>query len=293
MKKVKTLRSPRIWEPANNRRALRLPKPMGVFDVQPQTRMGECQRIVNPGGRLHCGDGPAVVFEDGGFEWWRDGKLHRDDDQPAAYFQEGNSFTTSCCSGFVGSGDSPFRLSPETEVWCKDGLLHREGKPAVKGKFADGTFRHEYWCDGRRHNSDGAAVRTENLNFWFYHGLLHREDGPAIVSAISSTSKTIWVWYGHVLVNNGKLTVGFPFENPPATYLLKALLMVDFSSDLAFSLPLMLPYVIELMPNFESDVCCRCDPTSWDLAQAFIRKLLNTEQSEGCYDLPAGAFDEV
>lgn len=293
MKKVKSLRSLKIWEPANNRRALRLPKPTGVFDVQPHARMGECQRMVNPSGRLHCVDEPAVIFEDGGFEWWRDGKLHRDDDQPAAYFQEGNSFTTSRCSGFVGSRDSPFRLSPDTEVWCKDGLLHREGKPAVKGKFADGSFHHEYWCDGRRHNSDGPAIHTENLGFWFYHGLIHREDGPAIVSAIPSTSKTIWVWYGHVLVNSGKLTVGFPFDNPPARYLLKALLSANFSTNLVASFPLLLPHVIELMPNFESDVSFCCDPTSWELVQAFIRKALNIGQSEECYALPADAFEEI
>ena len=163
----------------------------------------------------------------------------------------------------------------------------------MKSTFGDGSFYHEYWCDGRMHNSDGPAIQTENLGFWFYHGLVHREDGPAIVSTIPSKSNTTWVWYGHVLVHGGKLMSGFPFENPPATYLLQALLSVDHSPDIVASLPLMLPHVIELMPNFESDVCGRRDSISWALAQAFIRNVLSTEKSEGCYELPAGTFDEI
>ena len=293
MKKIKPLPSPKIWEPANNRRVLKLPKPAGIFDMQPDVRSGETKRLTNKGGRLHCEDGPAVVFKDNGYEWWKDGRLHRDDDQPAVSFQDGNSCSLLRCSGFLGMRAVPFTFEPGTEVWCKDGLMHREGQPALQLHSKNRGSYYEYWCNGRLHNATGPAIRANFTNSWFYHGLVHRADGPAIEITAPSNERFLWVWYGHVLLANGAVMKDFPFADPPASYLLVALLNANFSQDLVDSFPLLLPHILELMPNFERDASLCSDQTSWELVQALIRKALNIGQSEEYYALPADAFEEI
>lgn len=62
------------------------------------------------------------TLADGTREWYRDGKLHRDDG-PAVEHSDG------------------------TRMWCRNGKLHREDSPAIE--FADG--RREWWRDGKRH----------------------------------------------------------------------------------------------------------------------------------------------
>lgn len=37
------------------------------------------RKIYKTNGRFHREDGPAVIWNDGGMEWWLNGKLHRED----------------------------------------------------------------------------------------------------------------------------------------------------------------------------------------------------------------------
>lgn len=55
-----------------------------------------------------------------------------------------------------------------TKYWYLNGLLHREGGPAVE--FTSGD------------------------KFYYFHGKRHREDGPAIEGAAGSKR---WYWYYH------------------------------------------------------------------------------------------------
>ena len=275
MKKAKTIKPRQIWEPENNRTKLQLPKPVKVFSAPPPIREGELARRVNPGGALHSENNPAVEFQDGGLEWWRHGQLHRDGDLPAMRVEESNSLVLDRFSGIFHKPTHDVLLVPGTEIWCKDGFIHRDGMPALQMVFADGNFSEEYWCNGRLHNSSGPAIRMRHLDVWFYHGLAHREDGPAAISHRSADNQKFWTWYGNVLVEDGSVRPEFPFENPPAKYLLEALHDAKFSDTLIPSLMLMQPHVDSLMPDFKQHIGDCCDAVSWALFQAHIRKALN------------------
>lgn len=60
-------------------------------------------------GKLHCNDGPAIIWADGGEEWWQNGQLHRVDG-PASVYADGR------------------------EYWFQNGLLHRVDGPAVTNR---------------------------------------------------------------------------------------------------------------------------------------------------------------
>jgi len=75
----------------------------------------------NEQGQLHRLDGPAVIYEDGGQEWWADGLLHRTDG-PAIVRADGG------------------------QVWWFEGRPHRLDGPAVIR--ADGTT--EWWVHSKQ-----------------------------------------------------------------------------------------------------------------------------------------------
>lgn len=116
-------------------------------------------------GKKHQIGAPAVLYEDGGEEWWINDQLHRE--------------------------DGPAISSPSgEESWYLHGKLHREGGPARKKLYQglwvyDGIrinpeFMIEWFVDGRLHREDGPAVVTPRDCQWYSRGVLHREDGPAI-----------------------------------------------------------------------------------------------------------------
>ena len=81
-------------------------------------------------------------------------------------------------------------------VWRLDGVLHREGGPAIE--YTNG---HKSWFkNGQRHRTDGPAVEQVNgTKFWYQDGQLHREDGPAFERADGHKE-----WY----LNGKKVTKG-------------------------------------------------------------------------------------
>ena len=64
-------------------------------------------------GRIHRdGDQPAIIWSDGSQEWYQKGKHHRDGDQPAIIWSDGNQ--------------------EWTQQWYHRGQLHRDGdQPAI------------------------------------------------------------------------------------------------------------------------------------------------------------------
>lgn len=82
----------------------------------------------------------------------------------------------------------------------------------------------------------------------------------------------------------GDLVPNFPFNDPPADYLLKALLDANFSDRLVEFLPLILKRVGVLMPDFQQLTANCCDEVSWELFQAHIRNALSFGAVEESYD---------
>lgn len=284
MKKAKAIKPRQIWEPENSHTRLQLPKPFNVFSAPPPIRAGELVRRVNPGGAPHSDSSPAIEFQGGGFEWWRHGQLHRDGDLPAMRVERANLFMLTRFSGIFYKPGFELQAVPGTEIWCTDGVIHREDKPAVRMVFDDGSFYDEYWCNGRVHNSSGPAIRTSKLEVWFYHGLAHREDGPSAISHESPDKRYFWAWYGNVMVEDGFVRPEFPFESPPAKYLLEALLDAKFSDTVIPSLKLMEPHVVSLMPDFQQLSANCCDEVSLALLKGHIRNALNAGAAQESYD---------
>ena len=86
--------------------------------------------------RPHRDDGPAVERADGQHEYWRHGKLHRDEDLPAVWHPSGR------------------------REWYRDGERHRQPGPAV---IYSGR-REEFWVSGQRKWADDAAVQRTDEN---------------------------------------------------------------------------------------------------------------------------------
>ncbi len=85
-----------------------------------------------------------IENEKGEYSKFKNGKLHTDDDTPAkVYYQESIKYSE----------------------WYRNGILHRENKPAIIG--SDGSYC--YWRNGRKHRWDGPAVyKNKKYENWVY-----------------------------------------------------------------------------------------------------------------------------
>ena len=103
------------------------------------------------------GETSEIRRDDGTAEWRRNGKLHRDGDEPAVVYGNG------------------------TKVWYKDGKKHRDGdRPAIE--YANGDM---FWyVRGTNHRDGGqpAIVMADGDMSWMINGKYHRDGGrPAFV----------------------------------------------------------------------------------------------------------------
>jgi hypothetical protein len=87
-------------------------------------------------GKLHRDDGPAVENADGSTEWYRNGHLHRKDG-PAAQYKDG-------------------------EGWYFNGQPHRDGGPAFYSHFPDAPNYRDWYRHGKKHREDGPAVEWDD-----------------------------------------------------------------------------------------------------------------------------------
>lgn len=112
---------------------------------------------------LHCDDGPAVLYHDGGREWWIHGQKHR----------EGGPAVVHPAGG---------------EEWWWKGGKHRMHAPA----YTNG-HHVEWWFHSALHREDGPAIITTDREVWMIYGQIHREDGPAIIHLGTKWEE----WYQH------------------------------------------------------------------------------------------------
>ncbi len=95
------------------------------------------------GNKLHREDGPAVECYNGTKEWYRNRKLHRDNDMPAVERNDGSKHWYQ--NGKLHrDGDMPAIENINSDkFWYHDNMLHREDGPAII--YADGSV--EYWVN--------------------------------------------------------------------------------------------------------------------------------------------------
>jgi hypothetical protein len=130
--------------------------------------------------QLHCLDGPAVVYPDGSYAWFRDGLVHRDGDEPEIALGDG-SLRAWVVDGQLHRDDGPALVTSKKKVWYCHGKRHRDGDlPAVI--WLDSS-KVKYYCHGKLHRwRDYPAVLVMGVCARFNHrGHLHRDDGPAVI----------------------------------------------------------------------------------------------------------------
>jgi len=128
------------------------------YDDQPAL-VTEKEKIWYLNGERHrdC-DLPAVIEKDGTKQWWRYGKLHRDDGKAAIIYTD-----------------------YDESLWYKNGVLHRDyDLPAAI--YLGGT---EGWYKNGKKHRDGdlpAYVEGESYKQWYKDDQLHRDgDLPAVI----------------------------------------------------------------------------------------------------------------
>jgi hypothetical protein len=148
----------------------KLSKSVEDSDLDPPTREYEDgSKEWYKDGKLHRENGPAVESPDGYKQWYKEGKRHRENG-PAIEWADGR------------------------KKWFKNGQIHREDGPA----FESPDGHKEWWVKDQFHREDGPAYEpADGTKKWFKNGKRHREDGPAI--EWSSGTKE---WY----INDKKLT---------------------------------------------------------------------------------------
>jgi hypothetical protein len=120
-------------------------------------------------GKLHReGNQPAVIRANGAQVWYVHGELHREDDQPAVIRANGD------------------------QLWYVHNKLHREGdQPAIV--YANGD--REWYVNSKLHREGDqpAVVYANGDREWYVNSKLHREgDQPAIIRANGDQE-----WYMH------------------------------------------------------------------------------------------------
>lgn len=134
------------------------------------------------------------VLSDGTKEWYKDGKLHRDDG-PALeqVIVPGKPWVDKYWyqNGEFHRDDGPaVECDDGSKTWYRHGVLHREDGPAHI--YPNGG--EEWYQDGEKHRVGGPACIYPGLRkSWWYKGQFHREDGPAVVE---DTGEESWYWHG-------------------------------------------------------------------------------------------------
>ena len=99
---------------------------------------------------------PSACFIDGFGKrsWFKDGKLHRDDDLPARVFVTDGRKEWYIHGKLHRDGDKPAIVEGFNQAWFKYGKLHRDGdKPAIVDVVGDFIWS----VGGKRHRDIGPA----------------------------------------------------------------------------------------------------------------------------------------
>jgi len=121
----------------------------------------------------HRVDGPAVEYKHGDEQWYRDGKLHREDGPAKVSTDQylDNSFHVV---------DHPTK----TKCWCLHGKLHRTDGPAIEYYNGDKAW----YLNDRLHRVDGPALEINNgAKYWYLNGEFVTKQKHALLTKKEST----------------------------------------------------------------------------------------------------------
>lgn len=133
----------------------------------------------------------TVEYSEGITSHFRDGVLHRDNDQPAVVWDDGSRewWVHGKRLRWNPTHPTEIRCNPVTKnyeiagsrIWHNpEGLIHRISDPAVI--HVDGT--KEWWVSGQRFREDGLPTVETAYGDMLWHniqGQLHRKVLPAVI----------------------------------------------------------------------------------------------------------------
>jgi hypothetical protein len=124
------------------------------------------------------GDVPAVIFTDGEVQWWRNGKMHRDNDLPACILATGARYWYRDGLRHRGNDLPAVVTHTGTEVWYRDGLRHRAGDMPA---FVERGGKRAWFCNGDIHRDSGkpAVIAANGRKSWYVRGKFVAATGPA------------------------------------------------------------------------------------------------------------------
>lgn len=240
-----------IKQPCDLGREMKLPPAVRFFEAEPVRLLEMVHECRDSSGRLHMDGDIAVGFEDGTVEWWEHGHANSLGDMPAIAMGHSTEHSLLVPSGFKKAPlPDNLVLLPDTRVWCRDGLIHRDDGPAIDRAVWFAPYQ-EYWLMGRRHRVNGPAVVGKDET-WYHHGLIHRSDGAAVVNIDRRNHYGVWVWYGEVFcAPYGLGDDDFPFNEPPPVFYMTALLSMMTTPVLhPKSVDIIVARIAELMLDF-------------------------------------------
>jgi hypothetical protein len=104
-------------------------------------------------GYRHRVEKPAIIYNNGTKEWWRNNKRHRLDGPALVYKADTTNYHI---------------IQDNYNEWWLDGKRHREDGPAIE--YTNGN--KEWWLDGKRHRLDGPALDYGHKKEWYLEGKL-------------------------------------------------------------------------------------------------------------------------
>lgn len=103
-------------------------------------------------GLYHRENGPAIEYSDGVKFWYKHGVYHREDG-PAKWYSE-NHYAWYY-EGELHRLDGPAVVySNGSSYWYKNGKRHNPHGPAIVEMTLHGTFRKEWWYDGKYYKTE-------------------------------------------------------------------------------------------------------------------------------------------
>ena len=131
------------------------------------------------------GDLPALERSGARYEWWVDGKRHRDHGLPAVVTVSTGTYEYWVNGQLHRDGGLPAIDRGGVKKWLVNGKLHRAGGlPAIE--YTSG--RREWYVNGQRHRDHGlpAVERPDVQREWWVYGSQLTEDQALLFSKMQT-----------------------------------------------------------------------------------------------------------
>jgi hypothetical protein len=132
-------------------------------------------------------DEPAVIYPSGVLEYYKNGKLHRDNNKPAKIYNNGDKEYYK--NGELHRDDGgPAKDLSHKKVWYQNGKIKRDGDKPDEIIYYINNVKQIWHNDNQQwHRINGPAVIDSHGNKeWRINGRLHNIDGPALIKNCKS-----------------------------------------------------------------------------------------------------------